>query len=177
MASRTVAKDIITLRGSAAIVSEFFGMFFPLIWSFKPFSSVTFLYCYLIKFCGVKGVLFFYVCGFLETHFQVMQQTGKKIRSWYLCCFLFSWILLYNLRPWYSNFEWWICLVYFTIVEFIQKKVLWRWRNMGSQCCLLKMRVSSPSLLILLLSFQVLFMPFWRTVWKVQNSNQPFHYL
>ena len=26
MASKTVAKDIITLRGSAAIVSEFFGM-------------------------------------------------------------------------------------------------------------------------------------------------------
>lgn len=91
-----------------------------------------------------------------------MQQTGKKIRSWYLCCFLFSWILLYNLRPWYSNFEWWICLVYFTIVEFIRKKVLWRWRNTGSQCCLLKMRVLSPSLLILRLSFQVLFMPFWQ---------------
>jgi hypothetical protein len=31
MASRIVAKDIITLRGSAAIVSEFFGMLFYLI--------------------------------------------------------------------------------------------------------------------------------------------------
>ena len=31
MASRTVTKDIITLRGSAAIVSEFFGMLLCLI--------------------------------------------------------------------------------------------------------------------------------------------------
>ncbi|KAF9673697.1 hypothetical protein SADUNF_Sadunf10G0051200 [Salix dunnii] len=39
MASRTVAKDIITLRGSAAIVSEFFETFANTFYSLNPFSG------------------------------------------------------------------------------------------------------------------------------------------
>jgi len=47
MAARTVAKDIITLRGSAAIVSEFFGIPFSLFFFFFFFFSVLHILCIL----------------------------------------------------------------------------------------------------------------------------------
>jgi len=51
MASRTVAKDIITLRGSAAIVSEFFGMFwYPLF-----FNLVFHFLCWVLGFTRNLG--------------------------------------------------------------------------------------------------------------------------
>jgi len=51
MASRTVAKDIITLRGSAAIVSEFFGMFwYPLF-----FNLVFHFRCWVLGFSRNLG--------------------------------------------------------------------------------------------------------------------------
>ena len=48
MAARTVAKDIITLRGSAAIVSEFFGIPIPLL--FSRFPPISFIFCIPVYF-------------------------------------------------------------------------------------------------------------------------------
>jgi len=42
MASRSIAKDIITLRGSAAIVSEFFGKFLIHHFFFSSFQILGF---------------------------------------------------------------------------------------------------------------------------------------
>lgn len=71
MASRTATKDIITLRGSAAIVSEFFGNL--------PFGSSPFI---LIRYLGLISVsmnLDWSVCSFVA-RFQVMLQTGMNVK-------------------------------------------------------------------------------------------------
>lgn len=69
MASKTVAKDIITLRGSAAIVSEFFGSS-P---SLRLISRFVRCVCWnlVIDFVGLRLVF----------RFQVMLRTGKEMDS------------------------------------------------------------------------------------------------
>jgi hypothetical protein len=42
MAAKTVTKDIITLRGSAAIVSEFFGIILTLLFNSPPISFIIY---------------------------------------------------------------------------------------------------------------------------------------
>jgi cation transporter-like permease len=51
MAAKTVTKDIITLRGSAAIVSEFFGIILTLLFIFPLISFIIYqLMLWLIIF-------------------------------------------------------------------------------------------------------------------------------
>ena len=57
MAARTVAKDIITLRGSATIVSEFFGI--HIIFLFSRFPPISLIFAYLCIFCELLPDLFF----------------------------------------------------------------------------------------------------------------------
>ena len=65
MAARTVAKDIITICGSATIVSEFFGI--HIIFLFSRFPPISLIFAYLCIFCELLPDLFFgdFVFSFL----------------------------------------------------------------------------------------------------------------
>lgn len=160
--SRTATKDIITLRGSAAIVSEFFGMQFS-----NSTPSDQFLWFWMsISLLGCREIIdwslyFVFICNFSIRLFskQVMGMGSLSLFLLFMlsigvCPILGLWI--FNLKT--NLFEnWGFSIAFCTIEEYIPKKVLSRSRNMGCLCCSLRMRDSNPSLPPLLLSFLVWF--------------------
>ena len=92
MAARIATKDIITLRGSAAIVSEFFGMFDPY------FISLIFPKILLFLNSLVVLVKLYLTFVFPANSLQVMQPTGAEIKysvfpfflGWGLECRIFD---------------------------------------------------------------------------------------
>ena len=86
MASRTVTKDIITLRGSAAIVSEFFGMLLCLIDLLD--KNPVFKFSVRFSLLGfVENLGWSNLCISLQFLFQGMLQIGKTI------CYFFFFVI------------------------------------------------------------------------------------
>ena len=105
MAARTVAKDIITLRGSAAIVSEFFGIPIPLL--FSRFPPISFIFCIPVYFFVNFCLIFVFFWWFFQIRICCQQ-------VWSLCPAFFIFLIYYGSYFLHCNYAcgWKSCDIY-----------------------------------------------------------------